>query len=72
MPWQELSPVDLRMQFVTDWQSGCWTMSELCADYRVSRKTGRQTASALGRDETPGGRGPATSPGGLAESLDPL
>lgn len=40
MPWQELSPMNLRMQFVTDWQSGCWTMTELCADYRISRKTG--------------------------------
>ncbi len=26
--------------FVTDWQSGCWTMTELCADYQISRKTG--------------------------------
>ena len=40
MPWQERSPMDLRMQFVTDWQIGCWTMTELCADYRISRKTG--------------------------------
>ena len=40
MPWQELSPMNLRMQFITDWQSGCWTMTELCTDYRISRKTG--------------------------------
>ena len=40
MPWQELSPVDLRMHFVTEWQTGCWTMTELCADYQISRKTG--------------------------------
>ena len=40
MPWQEWSPVNLRMQFVTEWQSGCWTMTELCADYQISRKTG--------------------------------
>ena len=40
MPWQEQSPMDLRMRFVTEWQSGCWTMSELCADYQISRKTG--------------------------------
>src|SRR5262245_5931864 len=39
MPWQELSPVDLRMRFIADWQTGCWTMTELCADYQVSRKT---------------------------------
>lgn len=40
MPWQELLPVNLRMHFVSDWQTGCWTMTELCADYQVSRKTG--------------------------------
>ncbi len=40
MPWQERLPVTLRMHFVTDWQSGCWTMTELCADYQISRKTG--------------------------------
>ena len=32
--------VDLRMRFVTDWQTGCWTMAELCADDQVSHKTG--------------------------------
>src|ERR671937_73989 len=40
MPWQERSPMDLRLQFVRDWQSGSWTMTELCADYQISRKTG--------------------------------
>jgi putative transposase len=40
MPWQELSPMNLRMRFVTEWQSGCWTMTDLCTDYRISRKTG--------------------------------
>lgn len=40
MPWQERSPMDLRMQFVLDWGSGHWTMTELCADYGISRKTG--------------------------------
>lgn len=40
MPWQELSPVNLRMRFVTDWQRDCWTMTELCAEYQISRKTG--------------------------------
>jgi putative transposase len=40
MPWQELSPVNLRMRFVSDWHAGCWTMTELCTDYQISRKTG--------------------------------
>jgi putative transposase len=54
MPWQEQSPVDLRMRFVTEWQSGCWTMTELCADYQISRKTGYKW---IGRYETSGPRG---------------
>jgi putative transposase len=54
MPWQERSPMDLRMQFVLEWQSGCWTMSELCADYQISRKTGYKW---VGRHEVSGPRG---------------
>jgi putative transposase len=54
MPWQERVPMDLRMQFVREWQSGCWTMTELCADYQVSRKTGYKWVA---RHELSGRRG---------------
>jgi putative transposase len=54
MPWQEQSPMDLRMRFVTEWQSGCWTMTELCADYQISRKTGYKWVD---RYETSGPQG---------------
>ncbi len=54
MPWQEFSPVNLRMHFVTDWQAGAWTMTELCADYRISRKTGYKW---IDRFEASGPRG---------------
>jgi len=37
------------MRFVTEWQSGCWTMTELCADYQVSRKTGYKWADRYER-----------------------
>jgi len=40
MPWHETSPMDQRMQFVTDYRSGLFTMMELAAQYGVSRKTG--------------------------------
>lgn len=77
MPWQERSPVNLRMHFVTDWQKGCWTMTELCADYQISRKTGYKWVA---RYETSGPRGlhdqsrrPQHSPGatdaGLVDTL---
>jgi|GEM_PF-2094853 len=40
MPWQEMSPMDQRMQFIVDHQRGWYAMSELCARNRMSRKTG--------------------------------
>jgi putative transposase len=54
MPWQELSPMNLRMRFITDWQTDCWTMTELCADFQISRKTGYKW---LARYEASGARG---------------
>ena len=65
--------MNLRMRFVTDWQRDCWTMTELCADYQISRKTGYKW---VGRFETAGPRGleeqprrPAHSPGATDPAL---
>lgn len=44
MPWQEQSPMDLRLQFITELRSGLLTMSELCAQYSISRPTGYKWA----------------------------
>ena len=40
MPWRERSPVDLRVQFISDYQTGLWSMTELTEHYGISRKTG--------------------------------
>jgi putative transposase len=40
MPWQEESTVQLRRQFIQDVQSGASPVTELCAAYGISRKTG--------------------------------
>lgn len=40
MPWRERSPVDLRVQFISEYRSGLWSMTELTAQYGISRKTG--------------------------------
>jgi transposase InsO family protein len=40
MPWQEQSSMDLRLEFVRERRSGRFGMSELCAQYGISRKTG--------------------------------
>jgi len=65
--------VNLRMRFMTDWQRDCWTMTELCADYQISRKTGYKWVD---RFEVAGPRGledqtrrPAHSPGATDPAL---
>ncbi len=40
MPWLETAPMEQRTRFIDDWQCGLYTMTELCARYNVSRKTG--------------------------------
>jgi putative transposase len=40
MPWSETSPMDQRVQFVTDAQRGHEEFTTLCRRYGVSRKTG--------------------------------
>jgi putative transposase len=40
MPWREMSPMEQRADFVREYESGFFTMTELAAQYGVSRKTG--------------------------------
>jgi len=40
MPWREMSPMEHRLQFVREWERKLFTMTELAAQYGISRKTG--------------------------------
>jgi putative transposase len=40
MPWRELSPMEQRLELVREYASGLFTMTELAAQYGISRKTG--------------------------------
>lgn len=40
MPWREISPMDQRMQFITEYHSGLFTMTELAEQYTITPKTG--------------------------------
>jgi putative transposase len=40
MPWRETSPMEQRLEFVHEYESGLFTMTELAAQYGISRKTG--------------------------------
>ena len=39
MPWQGVSPVDLRLQFITEYLTEHYSMTELATSYGISRKT---------------------------------
>jgi transposase InsO family protein len=51
MPWLETSPMEQRVDFVRELESGLFTMTELAAQYGISRKTGYKW---LTRHETEG------------------
>ena len=40
MPWHEMSPMEQRLEFFVSTQTGLLTMTELAAQYGISRKTG--------------------------------
>lgn len=40
MPWKETCAMEERMRFVSECLTREWTMSQLCRDYHISRKTG--------------------------------
>ena len=40
MPWKDLSVVEQRFQFVAKYLSGEHTMTELCEEFGISRRTG--------------------------------
>lgn len=50
MPWRELSPVEQRADLVREYKSGLFTMTELAAQYGVSRKTGYKWVAAYEAD----------------------
>ena len=40
MPWKEASPMDQRTQFIADHLRDVLSITELCAMYGITRKTG--------------------------------
>ena len=66
MPWLETAPVEQRLQFIEEYQEGCYSMCELSARYGISRKTGHrwveQFADGERRDLTTWSRALRTCP----------
>ena len=54
MPWKETCPMDERMAFVVAFQSGEWSLSELCRRHGISRKTGYKLIERVGSEGAAG------------------
>src|SRR4051812_28037034 len=54
MPWRDTCPMEQRLEFVREYETELFTMSELAAQYRISRKTGYKW---LAEYEAAGARG---------------
>jgi putative transposase len=39
MPWREMSPMQQRLEFIRDHETELFTVTELAAQYGISRKT---------------------------------
>src|SRR5437773_715960 len=54
MSWREMSPMEQRLEFVREYETELFTMTELAAQYGISRKTGYKWLAAY---EAAGTRG---------------
>jgi putative transposase len=66
MPWQEVTPVEQRLDFVRDYETELFAMTELAAQYGISRKTGYKWVARYAAEGAAGlqdhSRRPQTSP----------
>src|ERR1700684_2343529 len=74
MAWRASSVVEQRKKFVQEYESGEWTMAELCRVYEISRESGYKWVKR-GRMEGEGGledrsRAPARHPNQTASWIE--
>jgi putative transposase len=50
MPWRELKPMEQRLELIREYESGLLTMTELVAQYGVSRKTAYKWLERYGQE----------------------
>jgi putative transposase len=62
MPWQETRPMDQRERFIDDERLALYSMTELCARYGVSRKTGYKWLARFAEDGRRGLRDRSRAP----------
>jgi len=70
MPWRERSPMDERVQFISDYQRQLFTITELCDRFGVSRKTGYKWIARYAADGAAGLTSRSSRPGHSPQATD--
>lgn len=71
MPWLETNPVRERHHFVQDLESGCWSMTDLCTRYGISRNTGYKWLERYQQDGPAGLRDRSRAPRSCPHATTP-
>lgn len=74
MPWKETRAMDERKRFIEMWLTGNYTLSELCAAFGVSRKTGYKWVERFKQGGFPGlaerSRAPLHHPNEISRAVE--
>jgi len=71
MPWHETSPVEQRLEFVREYKTELFTMTELAAHYGISRKTGYKWLERYEAEGVDGLRNQSRRPDHSPQATDP-
>src|SRR6266446_2965964 len=71
MPWRETSPMEQRLDFVHEFATGLFTMTELAEQYGISRNTGYKWVERFEADGMGGLADQSRRPHGSPEATDP-
>lgn len=71
MPWRETSPMEQRLEFVREYETELFTMTELAAQYGISRKTGYKWLERYETDGVDGLRDQSRRPHDSPQATDP-
>jgi putative transposase len=71
MPWRETSPMEQRLEFIHEYESGLFTMTELAEQYGISRTTGYKWLSRYESDGLPGLTDRSRCPHSSPQATDP-
>jgi putative transposase len=70
MPWRETSPMEQRLEFVHEYATDLFTMTELAAQYGISRKTGYKWVERYETDGADGLRDRSRRPHASPQATD--